>query len=61
MSEEQIRSLESPDERIKGDEKSEPKDGRQKSIVNAYRQMSQHAHPEIVGMLQKEIDQDNHH
>ena len=53
MSEEQIRSLERQfDERIARDEKIEPKDWMpdkyRKTLV---RQISQHAHSEVVGML----------
>ena len=53
MSEEQIRSLERQfDERIARDEKIEPKDWMPEKYRKTHiRQMSQHAHSEIVGML----------
>src|SRR6056297_3468560 len=53
MSEEQIRSLERQfNERIERDEKIEPKDWMpEKYRKTLIRQISQHAHSEIVGML----------
>lgn len=53
MSEEQIRSLERNfNERIERDEKIEPKDWMPEKYRKTHiRQISQHAHSEIVGML----------
>ena len=53
MSEEQIKNLEAQfEERIARDEKIEPKDWMPEKYRQTHiRQMSQHAHSEIVGML----------
>lgn len=55
MSEEQIKNLEEQFEaRIARDEKIEPKDWMPEKYRQTHiRQISQHAHSEIVGMLQK--------